>query len=196
MTANATGSQSIDRIGAAQSASIIPGTPHAPDNGLSVGSAAAQLSAFNSRGRAPGTLVAHAAGGLEEWSASGAVRIDPGPSRRGLSLTLAPSLGAPSGGAGRLWSEGAPEQLMAAGAGAVGGRLDGELGYGLRAPDRRGVITPYAGLSLTNDGRRTERVGARWAVTPDVTLGLETSRNRRRGVRPDHALVFRAVARW
>ena len=38
------------------------------------------------------TLLAHEASGCEEWGASGAVRIDPGASGRGLSLTLSPTV--------------------------------------------------------------------------------------------------------
>ena len=42
-------------------------------------------------------LLAHEESGYEEWGASGAVRIDPGESGRGLSLILAPAWGAASG---------------------------------------------------------------------------------------------------
>ncbi len=44
------------------------------------------------------TLVAHEDSSYREWGASGSVRIDPGASGRGLSLTLAPAWGAASGG--------------------------------------------------------------------------------------------------
>ena len=39
-------------------------------------------------------LVAHESSGYEEWGASDSVRIDPDESRRGLSITLAPTVGA------------------------------------------------------------------------------------------------------
>ena len=54
-------------------------------------------------GKARG-LVAHEDTDYAEWGASGSVRIEPGASGRGLSLTLAPSWGADTGGAERLWS--------------------------------------------------------------------------------------------
>ena len=50
------------------------------------------------------TLIAHEDADYREWGASGSVRIDPGASGRGLSLTLAPAWGAAEGGAQRLWS--------------------------------------------------------------------------------------------
>ena len=49
-------------------------------------------------------LVAHKESGYEEWGASGSVRIDPGASGRGLSLTLRPTFGAASSGVEQLWS--------------------------------------------------------------------------------------------
>ena len=65
----------------------------APDQGLTV------------EGRVRG-LLTHSDSGYEEWGASGSVRLDPGVSGRGLSLTLAPVWGAASGGVERLWATG------------------------------------------------------------------------------------------
>ena len=50
------------------------------------------------------TLIAHEDSSYEEWGAGGSVRLDPGASGRGLSLTLAPVWGTPSSGVDRLWS--------------------------------------------------------------------------------------------
>ena len=49
------------------------------------------------------TLVAHERSGYEEWGASGAIRIQPSASGRGLSVTLAPTWGAAASGVERLW---------------------------------------------------------------------------------------------
>ena len=43
-------------------------------------------------------LIAHKDADYREWGASGAVRIDPGASGRGLSLSVTPAWGAASGG--------------------------------------------------------------------------------------------------
>ena len=74
--------------------------------------------------------------------------------------------------------------------------MDAELGYGLSAPRGSGTITPYAGVSLADEAGRILRLGTRWAVAPQVTLAVETSRHDGLGERPSQALVLRAAARW
>ena len=85
---------------------------------------------------------------------------------------------------------------LVAGRSDTGSRLDSELGYGLRAPARHGVVTPYAGLSVADDGGRTWRVGTRWTVAAELSLGVEASHTARGGDRAEQALVLRAAARW
>ena len=60
-------------------------------------------------------------------------------------------------------------------------RLEAELGYGIGVPRTRGVVTPYARLSLGQHGNRTWRTGARWNVAPEATLGLGNPGGKRRG---------------
>ena len=143
-------------------------------------------------------LLTHADGAYEEWGASGSVRLDPGVSGRGLSLTIAPVWGAASGGVERLWaaapSQGfAPDAAFEADAG-----LQGELGYGLRPPVGRGALTPYAGFSMAGDGAgHTYRIGARWSAEPAFALALETSHGEAdRGAEPTTAATLRASFRW
>ena len=50
------------------------------------------------------TLIAHEDSGYEDWGASGALRVNPSPSGRGLSLSLAPVWGNASPGSEGLWS--------------------------------------------------------------------------------------------
>ena len=50
------------------------------------------------------TLLAHEASGYEEWGMSGAVRVTPGASGRGLTLSIAPAWGHTGSAAERLWS--------------------------------------------------------------------------------------------
>ena len=45
-----------------------------------------------------------------------------------------------------------------------------------RLPGNRGVLTPYAGLTLGDAGNRTVRAGTRWQFGPDVVVGLEATR--------------------
>ena len=49
-------------------------------------------------------LVAHEASDYEEWGMSGAVRVTPGASGRGLTLSIAPAWGQTGSAAERLWS--------------------------------------------------------------------------------------------
>ena len=49
-------------------------------------------------------LLAHEADAYKEWGASGSVRLDPGATGRGLSVTLAPTWGAAASGVEGLWS--------------------------------------------------------------------------------------------
>ena len=142
-------------------------------------------------------LVAHDAEGYEEWGASGAIRVDPGISGRGLSLTVAPALGATTaGGTERPRSLRDVQGFAAASGAPAGKRVESELGYGLGAPGGLGAVTPYSGLSVADDGTRTWRIGGRWAVATEVTLGIEASRSEAAGAGPEQALVLRASARW
>ena len=143
------------------------------------------------------TLVAHADSGYREWGASGSVRIDPGASGRGLSLTLAPAWGAASGGADRLWSLRDARQFAANDAFDPAGRLDAEAGYGFGAFGGRGLMTPYAGLALSETGARAWRTGVRWTLGPGVAFGVEGTRSEpANDDAPAHGLAFRATLRW
>ena len=142
-------------------------------------------------------LIAHEEAHYSEWGASGSVRIEPGPSGRGLSLTLTPAWGATSGGAERLWSLRDARGLAANEAFDPAGRLDAEAGYGLGAFGGSGVMTPYAGLALSGAGERAWRTGVRWTLGPDVAFGLEGSRTEpANDEAPAHGLMVRASLRW
>ena len=142
------------------------------------------------------TLVAHEEGDYEEWGASGSVRVAARPSGRGLSLTVAPSLGAASSGLERLWQQPNASGFERNRALGPRSRLETELGYGLRAPIGHGVMTPYTGFSLTNGGAREMRVGARWALAPNAGMGLEASRSGTRKGTSQEAIRLRIAMRW
>ena len=76
-------------------------------------------------------LLAHADSGHEEWgAASGSLRLEPGTSGRGVSLTVAPMWGAASGGVEQLWSTGAAAGLTPDDAFEAQGRLQAHLSSG------------------------------------------------------------------
>ena len=147
-------------------------------------------------GKARG-LLAHEDTDYREWGASGSVRIDPGAAGRGLALSLSPAWGADSGGAERLWSARDARALAANDAFEPAGRLAAEAGYGLAAFGGRGLMTPFAGLSLSEAGNRTWRTGVRWTLGPEVTFGVEGARREAGNDNaPDHGIQLRATFKW
>ena len=76
-------------------------------------------------------------------------------------------------------------------------RLEAELGYGVGAPHGRGLVTPYAGLTLSGGAHRALRTGLRWNASPSATVSLEARREGQGvGEAPTNALTLRAEARW
>ena len=144
------------------------------------------------------TLVAHEETGYEEWGASGAVRIDPGASGRGLSLSIVPTWGAASSTTDRLWSLSEPGSLGPGGDVEAGGRLETEVGYGFGLARGPGVLTPYVGLSLGDGDGRAWRAGARWAIAPQATLALEATRaeTAHDAGSSEHGVMLRGQLRW
>ena len=160
-----------------------------PDSGLSV----------EARVR---TLIAHEDSGYEEWGASGAVRLAPGASGRGLSLSLSPTLGVASSGVERLWSARDAQGLGSSdGTFEPESRLDAELGYGLPAFGGGFTGTPNVGLGLS-DAAREVRIG--WRLTPAARGGSgfevnldATRREAANGNEPaEHGLMLRGAIRW
>ena len=142
-------------------------------------------------------LVAHEAEEAREWGVSGEVRLAPGASGRGLSLTLAPAWGAASSGTEWLWGLRDVRALAANDDVEPGGRVDAEVGYGLAAFGGRGLMTPYAGLTLSEAGDRTWRTGARWTLGPTLAMSLDgTRREPANDDVPEHGVQFRLTLRW
>ena len=147
-------------------------------------------------GKARG-LLAHEDTDYREWGASASVRLDPGAAGRGLSLSLSPAWGTDSGGAERLWGLGDARGLAANDSFEPAGRLDAEAGYGLGVFGGRGLMTPFAGLALSDAGDRTWRTGVRWTLGADLSFGLEgTRREPANDDAPGHVVQLRAGVRW
>ena len=133
-------------------------------------------------------LLAHEDSDYQEWGASGTVRVAPGATGQGLSLTLAPAWGATASGVDGLWSRQTTAGLAPQGNRAAPvGRLNAEVGYGF-APFDTGLLTPYAGTVLSDGAARTYRVGGRlqlnggWAT--GLNLNLEGMRQEPAGQQP------------
>ena len=142
------------------------------------------------------TLLAHEASGYEEWGMSGAVRVTPGASGRGLTLSIAPAWGQTGSAAERLWSAQKPSALGSDSEFEPESRLEMDVGYGFGLPGNRGVLTPYAGMTLGDARARTVRTGTRWQLGTDAVLGLETTRQTSDAGETDNRLMLRAALRF
>ena len=142
------------------------------------------------------TLLAHEASGYEEWGMSGAVRVTPGASGRGLTLSIAPAWGQTGSAAERLWSAQKPSALGSDSEFEAESRLEMDAGYGFGLAHGRGVLTPYAGFTLGDAGNRTVRTGARWQLNPDTVLGLEATRQASGAGEADNELMLRIALRF
>ena len=133
----------------------------------------------------------------KDWGVGGSVRVRPGAMGKGFSLSLAPSWGVVSSGARSLWRQSSVALLTARGESADAGRLNAEMGYGLRMSGRA-LLTPYAGVTLLSEGGRDWRMGWRYNLGPSVRLNLEGIR--REGIQdrdaPDHGVTLQGTVRW
>ena len=146
-------------------------------------------------------LAAHEASGYEEWGVSGSVRVDPGERGRGLSLTLAPTVGAAASGTGTLWSAADARGLAPGGTFEPESRLEGELGYGMALFGDRFTGMPNLGFGLSGAGARDYRIG--WRLTsavrgdPGFEVNLDaTRRESANDNEPEHGVMLRGAIRW
>ena len=133
---------------------------------------------------------------VEEWGASGSMRLASDADGLGLSFRLLPSWGTSGSGVARLWDEGVATARPADGGGDNEARLETELGYGLPALGGHGTATPYAGFGLAQGGERDMRAGVRPDLGAGFDLALQARRDRASGADPDHGLELRLDARW
>ena len=142
-------------------------------------------------------LIAHEQSGFEEWGASGAIRVGPDPSGRGLTLSLAPVWGNAANGPERLWTARDAGALTVGDGVDDGGRLDAEVGYGLGVARVPGVLTPYVGVSIAGGDGRSWRSGTRWDIAPGAALGVEATRSVAGGDDAvEHGVMLRGSIRW
>ena len=146
-------------------------------------------------------LVAHEASGYEEWGASGAMRLRPDSSGRGLTLTLAPTWGSAASATERLWSGRDVTTALAIGDEAEAeGRLEATIGYGMPVLGGRFTGTPELGLGLSERGRDWRlgwRLGLAGSGPVAFDLGAEaTRREPADGDAPENRFALTATMRW
>ena len=142
------------------------------------------------------TLLVHEASGYEDWGASGAIRVTPDASGRGLTLSIAPVWGRTGSAAERLWSARDARALGEDSEFEAGSRLVIDAGYGIGLTHRRGVLTPYAGFTLGDAGNRTVRTGTRWQLGPDAVVALEGFRQASDAGEADNQFMLRVALRF
>ena len=125
---------------------------------------------------------------------SGLVRIAPGGSGQGLALVVQPAWGQTGSGVNQLWENGVTAGVSPNNQ----ARLNAEVGYGLGVAPGLGVVTPYAGLGLTDGGANAWRMGARWHLAPAASVSIEGSlyETAANDDGPEHGLILRGALRW
>ena len=114
------------------------------------------------------TLLAHEAGGYEEWGLSGSLQLDPGRLGRGLSLRLASGWGLTDSSTETLWQQQTASGLTRGPGQTPQGRFLAEWAYGLDVPRTRGLFTPYGSVEMAGGGGRTLALGWRFELGQSV----------------------------
>ncbi|MCY4382464.1 MAG: hypothetical protein OXE44_04865 [Nitrospinae bacterium] len=139
-------------------------------------------------------LVTHEESDVADWGVGGMIRIAPGKAGRGLALTVEPSVGETAGSAARLWGLRDASRLAKEETGDLDPRVRAEVGYGLDAWG--GLLTPYAGLSVSDSGNGTYRLGGRFRMDERLSMSLEGDVRERVNADPVHGVALRGSLRW
>ena len=135
-----------------------------------------------------------------EWGLGGSLRLDPGTEGRGLSFSLFPTWGEISSGVDRPWDQDVAELAANDGASRDGVpqmRLDSEFGYGLSALGGQGLLTPYGGFALADEGALIYRLGSRFEIESSLNLSLEGERREpANDAGAEHGVMLRMQASW
>ena len=153
-------------------------------------------------------------GHTKEWGFSAHARLRPRVDGSGWSFTVAPGWGRTDSMAETLWAGGwrsaqagmgraLPRAGMdpalsvadtgmtglSRGVTRAGPTLNAELGYGLRLPWQRGLLTPYSAFSADTGGEQL-RMGLRWIWRPGLRLELDAEYQPGGGPEQDDAGLF------
>ncbi len=130
---------------------------------------------------------------MRESGLGAVLRVDPGESGLGPSISVTPAWGATASGVHRLWERGANGFSMYD---TPGARMNAQLAYGLPALGGAGLLTPFGMVSLARGDGRSYGLGATLAVGRAATVSLEAERRRRLAARAIHAIVLRGMLRF
>ena len=145
--------------------------------------------------RATGHVLLVPAGDLKEWGAGGLIHYAPAQQKgRGLSLRMQPSWGQAESTPGQLWEHRVAE-LESEDGDAPEARLVTDIGWGLPALSGRGLVTPYSGLELSEDGSPVYRLGSRVGIDSVFHIDLAGDRTKKGG-RPEHGIDLHLRMQW
>ena len=137
-------------------------------------------------------LVAHE-GALRESGLGVVLRVDPGESGLGPSMSVTPAWGVTASGAHQLWERGA---TAFSGYDAMGAHMNAQFAYGFAALDGGGLLTPFGALSVSGEQERAYRFGATLAMGRSATVSLEAERRRRLAVGVIYAVMLRGMLQF
>ena len=144
--------------------------------------------------RATGHVLLAHEGDLKEWGAGGLIHYAPQAKGRGLSLRVQPSWGRAESTPGQIWEHRVAE-LESADDDAPEARLVTDVGWGLPALSGRGLVTPYSGLELSEDGSPVYRLGSRVGIGSVFNIDLAGDRTKKGG-RPEHGIDLHLRMQW
>lgn len=119
-------------------------------------------------------LIAHQESEASEWGVGGLIRLALGSEGRGLAFTVQPTVGDDASGMARLWEQLQDASRRARRAVDLEPRVRAEMSYGRDALG--GLLTPYAGLALSEGRAAAYRMGWRLKVRESVSVRLEGGR--------------------
>ena len=137
-------------------------------------------------------LVVHE-GAVRESGFGAVLRVDPGESGLGPSMSVTPAWGATASGVNQLWERGASGFSMLD---APGTRMNAHFAYGLPALNGGGLLTPFGALILAGEQERGYGLGATLAVGRSATFSLEAERRRRLAGRAIYAVMLRGMLQF
>ena len=127
-------------------------------------------------------------GELEEWGIGGSVRFEPGAGAgegQGFWLSITPEWGEVGSQTRELWDAKIEDVERVSEEREM--RLRGEVGYGLSLG--KASFTPSAGVSLTNEGYRSYRLGS-GVIVGQFSLTLEGERRSTRSTSEEESVLL------
>ena len=137
-------------------------------------------------------LVVHE-GAVRESGFGLVLRVDPGESGLGPSMSLTPAWGPTASGVHQLWERGVS---AFSDYDTPGAHMNAQFAYGLPALDGGGLLTPFGAVSLAGEDGQGYGLGATLAVGRSATVSLEAERRRRLAAGAIYAVMLRGMLQF